>query len=327
MRTYSIIKMTNLSPVHIGSGHENYDSAASGLHSDTLTAALAAMRAQQGKTDDLKDFLSSFVLSSAFPFRGNRLFLPKPQGQLDITVKGKSEFEYRKNLKKIKYVESSLWQELAKGKGLEIKEGQIHSEYLLSDNTDIGAISKSQVVERVSVPRNGEDASPFFFEWKYFDKEAGLYCLTDATGELLGEIESLFSLLGESGIGTDKSVGGGKFDVEVSTISIALPEDADSLESLSLFIPDEKDMTNLDLENSRYSLCLRGGFMAGSSNDGFRHLRKKSVYAFGAGSVFPGTKPFAGKIVDLTPDWNDPAMHKVYRSGRPFMLPIKTNAL
>ena len=108
MATFTVIKMTHFSPLHIGTGKENYDFSASDLHSDTLLSALAAMRVQMGQTENLESFLSSFLLSSAFPFYENRYFLPKMQGKIKIVVKGKAESEYRKSLKKIHYIESEL---------------------------------------------------------------------------------------------------------------------------------------------------------------------------------------------------------------------------
>ena len=56
MAVYTIIKLKNLSPLHIGTGKENYDFSATELQSDTLSAALAAIRVQRGKRDKLKDF-------------------------------------------------------------------------------------------------------------------------------------------------------------------------------------------------------------------------------------------------------------------------------
>ena len=44
MATFTVIRMTHFSPLHIGTGKENYDFSASDLHSDTLLSALAAMR-------------------------------------------------------------------------------------------------------------------------------------------------------------------------------------------------------------------------------------------------------------------------------------------
>ena len=325
MATYTLIKLTKLTPLHIGTGKENYDFSASDLQSDTLTAALASLRAQQGKVDDLEEFLKSFTLSSAFPFWKEIYFLPKPHGKIKVVVADKKEYEYRKKLKNVRYIESSLWEKLMNGENLTINGDQLKKEFLLNRNEKFYNIYKAQVNQRVSVPRcDGQDAEPFFFDWKYFDKDAGLYCLTDAKGELLDEIVRLFTLLGESGLGTDRNVGGGKFDVEiVNDFSIMEPSDANGEMLLSLYIPSEKELKTLHLSESKYELLLRGGYISGSQEERFRHLRKKSVYMFGVGSIFSTTQPLEGEVVNLRPEWNDELLHAVYRSGKPFYIPIK----
>ena len=60
--------------MHIGTGKENYDFSSSGLHSDTLSSALAAIRATQGKSGDTEHFIDSFIISSAFPYWKNNFF-------------------------------------------------------------------------------------------------------------------------------------------------------------------------------------------------------------------------------------------------------------
>ena len=325
MATFTIIKMTHFSPLHIGTGKENYDFSASDLQSDTLLSALAAIRAQMGQSEDLNSFLSSFLLSSAFPFYENRYFLPKMQGRIKVTVQGKVESEYRKSLKKIHYIESELWQKLARGETVELENVQQIQGDLLLKKQDRISVCKSQVSERVSVSRAVEDTEPFFFDWNFFDRKAGLYCLTDAKDDLLEEIIRLFTFLGETGLGTDKNVGGGKFSVETDTLSVDDIRDANATQLLSLYIPVKDEIGSLNLSQSKYTLLLRGGYMAGSREEDLRHLRKKSIYAFGVGSVFPTMQPLKGKVVDLRPDWNDDRMHAVLRSGRPFCLPVKLN--
>lgn len=327
MATFSIIKLTHLSPIHLGTGREATDSSAHILHSDTLSAALAAMRVQTQGAEGIKEFIESFVISSAFPFWHDHLYLPKPQGRIPVTVKGREESQVRKTLKGIQYIESTLWNLLIEGKTINVDEHQIQH-HILSDASPKGGIpvfSRSQVNERVSVPRQeGEDTEPFFFEWNYYDQNAGLYVLTDAKADLLQELHSLFILLGEQGIGTDRNVGGGKFDVEdAGTIELGVSEEKSNAQMLlSLFIPTQECLLSLHLEESTYSLLSRGGFMAGSNNESFRHLHKKSVYMFNTGSVFKATAPLQGKVVDLRPNWDSEEMHPVYRSGRPLSVPI-----
>lgn len=325
-----IIKFKNLTPLHIGTGKENYDFSSSVLHSDTLSAALASLRAQKGKSSDIESFLMSFAISSAFPYFGEFYFLPKVQGRLNVRVKGQEEHAYRKKLKKVKFVDSLLWQDLIRGKEIEVKEEQLQGDYLLSAGAfeKFDLPSKSQVNQRVSVPRGDGKTEPFFFDWTYFRENAGLYCILDAPDDLEIELQTLFEELGEIGIGTDRSVGGGRFEVEkVDKQIVQDVQDADSYMLLSLYIPTEEELKCIDLENSSYELLLRGGFISGSEEVRFRHLRKKSVYMFNVGSVITSSKSLDGAIVDLMPEWNDEKMHAIYRSGRPFVVPIKRNAV
>lgn len=328
MPRFKVIKMCNLSPLHIGMGRESYDVSAGELHSDTLSAALAAVGISTGLYDDAQALLSSLKISSAFPYWGDSYFLPKPQGRLNVIIDGQEEHAYRKRLKAVKYVETSLWQTLAAGETLRIADGQVKGQFLIPSNTDMGDISKSQVSQRVSVPRDGAiDPDPFFFEWHYYDQRAGLYCLVDVDDDMMETVTRLFETLGEIGIGTDKSVGGGKFTVAVDTVDIAEPEDADSTMLLSLYIPTEEEHLRLLSGTPRYTLLRRGGYMAGSSVERFRHLRKKTIYAFGVGSTFHTTCKLEGKIVNVAPDWDDAEMHPVYRSGKALSIRIKTSSL
>ena len=326
MPTYNIIKFKNLTPLHIGTGKENqYDFSAASLHSDTLSAALAALRAQGGKTYDLEDFLRSFTISSTFPFWDNICFLPKIQGKINVKVNAKEEHEYRKQLKKVKYIDVLLWNKLMQGEELIVEESQLNGDFLIRPFVEFEKPYTSQVNQRVSIPRVANiNAEPFFFNWTYFHKKAGLYCLIDVKDkETYNELLKLFELLGETGLGTDRSVGGGKFETEAGELLLPEIKDANQTMLLSLYIPAKEEIKNLNLNTARYELLLRGGYMAGSSDESLRHLRKRSVYAFNVGSLFPTTKKITGEIVNLTPEWN--GVHEVFRSGRPFYLPVKIN--
>jgi CRISPR-associated protein Csm4 len=323
MATYTIVKLKNLTPLHIGTGKENYDFSADDLQSDTISAALSAIRAQMGNDKDIEDFMNSFTISSAFPYMDNHYFLPKMQGKINVDVDESKEDENRKELKKIKYIELTLWQQLASGKKVVVKKQQLQQKYLISATDSFSIPAKSEVMQRVTIPRgDGKDAEPFYFDWTYFSEYGGLYFIVDAKPEIITEIIHLFHLLGETGLGTDKNIGGGKFDVEISSLQIDDVQKANATMLLSLFVPTKEEIEKIDLHNSRYQLLQRGGYMAGSSEENFRHLRKKSIYMFGVGSVFPGTELLGGKVVNLTPEWNDKRMHSVYRSGKPFYLPV-----
>lgn len=325
MATYTLIKLKDLSPLHMGTGKENYDFSASQLHSDTLSAALVAMKVRYGDTECLKEFLDSFTISSAFPYVGNHYFLPRPLGKLDIKFNDCDEYVSRKKLKSIKYIDHGLWKELISGNQLVVSIQQLKNGFLLDNCSDFKQPYRSSVHQRVTIPRAEEqDAEPFFFDWTFFHKEAGLYCLTEATGSKLEELVRLFQALGEYGIGTDKNVGGGKFSVEIEEFIVDEPMNSNGMMLLSLYIPTEEEIkSSIHLDDSKYELCLRGGYMAGSQENDFWHLRKKSIYMFNVGSIICSSSMLKGKIVDLRPDYDDERMHPVYRSGKPFVVPVK----
>ncbi len=324
MATYTIVKLKNLTPLHIGTGKENYDFSADDLQSDTISAALAAIRAQQGKSNDIESFLNSFSISSAFPYSAQHYFLPKMQGKINVKVNGSSIESKRKELKKIKYIEIPLWERINANEHIIVSENQLQQNYLLSGIDVFSQPAKSQVMQRVTIPRGDrQDAEPFYFDWTYFNKEGGLYFFVNAKQEIVEELVELSKLLGEAGLGTDRNIGGGKFEVETDKIEIQDNPTSNAAMLLSMYIPTKEEIEKIGLTNSRYQLLLRGGYMAGSTEEDFRHLRKKSIYMLGVGSVFPTKESLEGKVVNLTPEWNDRRMHPVYRSGKPFYLPVK----
>lgn len=320
MPKYKIIKLKNLTPLHIGTGKENYDFSATELQSDTLSGALAALRVQNGNATDVFGFLNSFRLSSAFPFNGNRFFLPKMQGKIPIVD---DRTDIRKKLKKIRFIEKDVWCQMIQGKKINVADIQLNGEYLtLSEEFD--AFHKRVVQQRVSIPRDGNGKTdPFFFEWNFFHPKSGLYVLVDSDKAIFKDIVDLFKQLGDVGLGTDKNIGGGKFDVEIDELRLPDVTDADHTMLLSLYIPTESEFSMLNIRESKFNLLKRGGFIAGSSEEALKHIRKKSIYMFTVGTVFPTVSPLQGKVVDLKPDWNDDRMHSVYKSGKPFSLHVK----
>lgn len=318
MSTYNIIKLKNITPLHISKGKEFYDSVFDDVLSDVLTAALAAIRAiRYGKCNDVEQFMNSFNLSSAFPYYKDELYLPKPQGRINLGI----EEKYRKKLKKIKYLEKSIFESYyLKGEPVAVKREQLFGD-LVSKNvlSDYDVLYKKHEVERVVVPKSESTASvPFFFEFKYFSADAGLYCITDAKGERFAELLDLFGRLGQEGIGSDKNIGCGHFEVEPGTIDIADIASPEKL-MLSMYLPTEAELQNIDLDKSTYQLYLRGGYMAGDADEQKRHYLKKAVYMFGSSSLIYCDKPLEGRIVDLN---NGMSQHEVFRSGKAFYIPI-----
>lgn len=326
MREFCVIKLHSLTPIHIGTGRDSYDTSSNTIHSDMLMGALASLWVQSNGANGIKGFLESFQVSSCFPFFEDKYFLPKPMGRINLNYSNLDpiqQYELNKSIKKVRYITLHLWEKLINGESLEVQENHIKGIFLSDDKLDNGNVTKSEVEQRVSVPViYTKDPVPFYFERTFFHDNAGLYCFLETSDNTRkNEVISLFRLLGENGIGTDKNVGNGLFKVAESTIRVHVPASEKSI-LLSLYIPNEEEMDNLMLKPSKYELVLRGGYMAGSEKEEFRHLKKKSIYAFKEGSWFHSSSP-KGKIVNLKPEWNDNEMHDVWRDGRAFYIPVK----
>ncbi|MFN3380117.1 MAG: type III-A CRISPR-associated RAMP protein Csm4, partial [Runella zeae] len=183
--------------------------------------------------------------------------------------------------------------------------------------------------QRVAVPLGGDEAEtrPFYVDRLYFEKDCGLYFLVDFRGntELRNQVLQTLKLLGDLGIGTDRTVGNGLFEfdpqTDVQPVSINISGKHQKRMNLGLYLPEETEFAQIDLDKSHWSLLKRGGYMGGTSNDEFLSLRKKSLYFFGEGSVFTASQQLVGKKENLQPEWNT-SMHPVWRDGQCLFITI-----
>lgn len=326
MSSYRIIKLRNLSPLHMGDGRdESPDTSSAMVSSDSILAALASAYAPHHSETEVKALMEHLTISSSLPWIGEHLFLPKPIGRLAVVMDEGDEEKVRKQLKKIAYLDSGLWEKMACGEHLKVTTDAIHGPYLCED-ADLGTLSINNLLTRPSVDRENSRAESFYFSWHYFNPNGGLYFILGAMDDAMFETcLELFNHLGEQGIGSNRSGGGGHFEVEGGSMELRMPQDADALMLLSNYIPTREEMGKMDLDGCRFKIVRRGGYMAGSSDMDLRHLRRREVYMFEPGSLFGGMESLSGKVVDLAPQWNSENMHPVYRSGKPLWLPIKTN--
>lgn len=324
MTDYQIIKLFFTSPLHLSRGQtEEYDRAANMLHSDTIAGAIGAAYAQLFPSHDIRSFLDSFIVSSAFPFYNENLYFPKPMTKLPLK-EDSSGYGLAKKIKKAVFLDQILFEKVLNKLEIDLNNVEV-TNGLMSTKPGINlSFFKRDVQQRVMVPRGGNgDSVPYYVERTWFAENSGLFFFIKSEKNI-ATIKSCMRYLADSGLGTDKSVGNGQFRLSESIVETIKLNSADSSNAqlvISLFCP-EKDEIDLDLlSNSAYNLELRGGYIAGSSNEKLRHLRKKKVYMFSCGSVFP-KKKLSGKILDLTPQWNENELHPVYRSGKGFFIPI-----
>lgn len=308
-----IIKFKFISPLHIGSdeagiGVENVQSM---IHSDTIFSAL--VNSASLMNNNYIDFLlqGNFRISSAFPYKENHYFLPRPFYPFPSTF-GK----YSKEVKKLEFLQEVDFQAWIKGE--------------LNEKNITGAISRSQNIEEISTidirPRNFIDRQTsntiiYHCGGVVFQKNCGLYFVLETDNEDKGKFQDILKALKKLGFGGERSIGYGQFsfevigsiDTEAGIWKNIKNNEGNSFSLLSLCHPAEKE--NIDAK--AYQTVLRKGWVFSTSSK--KQMKRKTLRMFKEGSVF--INQLKGKIVDVTPQgFND---HDVYRYGK--ALSVKMN--
>jgi CRISPR type III-A-associated RAMP protein Csm4 len=325
---HQIIKLKFEGGLHLAKGKNVYDESASLLHSDTLKSALFACALQLYGQDQIKeDFLDGFTLSSAYPFLRDEFFFPKPFARIQEFA-DLDEGKQPKKLKKISFMGQSYFEDLINGgknkleTGHLLEGGSYISEKIAKKNVQL---VQSDVQQRVAIPPDHRgDGRPYFVDRLFFHPDAGLYFMIQYADEQMKPyLMGALRLLGDQGIGTDRNVGNGHFSIEEAMITLQTPEQADRNLLLSLYCPQRKELNAESLQHSSYQLIKRGGYMASAANVNNITLRKRSVYMFTEGSVFPVSAQLVGKRLDLKPEIST-VNHSVWRDGRAFFIPMKS---
>lgn len=331
MSTFSAIKLHFNSPLHLSTGSQDYDESRQWLPSDTLSAALVAcaVEVSEGTLSNLEveDFLAGFRVSSAFPFFGDEFFFPKPLlGGLEI-----DDDDERKAEKQVAWYGKTWFEKWLNGSKDKFNVSNLsENRCFLTDSSAARTIHfmKTNVEQRVVVPRWGEgdkaETQTFYQERVYFEKDAGLFFLFEITDEKCRALfQAALNLLGENGIGTDRTTGNGCFSFEKTQLEFNLPDAATATRyiALSLFCPSQDDLDDKTLLSSGYQLIERGGYLASPATENWMAYRKRSVWMFREGSVFPAR--MNGRFVDLQPPIikNLTDTHPVWRDGRGFFIP------
>lgn len=155
-----------------------------------------------------------------------------------------------------------------------------------------------------------------------FVEGGGLWCafagLKDKTNWSPDRIGNLLQVLGDNGLGGERSSGHGQYTVQDNDpVTLTLPDasSADTFVTLSHYHPrwDERDALS---NRAAYDLITRRGWMNSPDNSG---LRRKSVRMIAAGSVLQTLDTATyGDLVNVKPDIFN--THEVYRYG--YALPV-----
>lgn len=329
------------------------------VRSDTLFSAWVSTYARLFGKPAVESLLQQFLdarqpppfrLSSTFLYRSANeqytYYLPRllePPRYYPID----NDLEFAKTLKRLHYLPLSVWQRWYQGTGF--SDGDRHD--LINKTAGeaggeleaAGAFSYSTAfaiaqVPKIAVDRTTRATNLYHTGFVQFQLEAaptginhaGLYCLLQFAKVdplLEADLEAALHLLGEEGLGGERSSGAGRFQVEwldlaqvddrwQQVVNFAPPTLQKQYSLISLFWDHPPTVNALLTDTTRYTIQERGGWIASPFSG--RQLRRKAVSMFAEGSVF--SEAPIGQLADVTPDGF--RTHKIYRSGISLSLPI-----
>lgn len=236
-----------------------------------------------------------------------------------------------KSYKKLAYLPLQDWQRWYQGSGFDTTTDR----QKLKDWAEEYALAYAErQVPKLATDRSTQATNLYHTGLIYFDRStsadnpshAGLYFLLElpeADETLLNQLKAALSLLGEDGIGGDRSSGAGRFEATWSDLPaewqavVNFQGDNNAHALLSLLWHQPLDSV---LDSIHYGHLERGGWIASPTG---LQLRRKKVHMFTEGSITP--HPLSGYLVDVTPERfkHRPGAHPIYRSGLGLSLPIR----
>ncbi len=321
--------------------------------SDSLFAALVATLAltQNGQGGMfVEPFMEqilctppAFVLTSAFPRVGNVRFYPLPRWsihQAQQTHPGENLDP--KTVKKIGFVSENLFKELISGTPITslIQQAKFLQQHtLLCSNNEFKQLPKALQTEgapvweieqrpRVSIDRLQASSNLYFTGRTFFAQECGLWFglrwFTEDQA-IKKIVKNLFSILGDNGLGAERSSGFGQAKIEQQgEINLPEPNPASPWVTLSRYIPNPNETGALQFEHAAYQLERVGGWAQSVETPS---QRRQTVHMISEGSVMgPLPSLSYGQIVDVKPVYAgiNPSGHPVWRSGLAFGVALST---
>lgn len=328
-----LIRLDFQSPLHIGSDEPliGIEGVQPGIHSDTIFSGMINVWARliprriSGNMPDVGEVLkrftdgySPFKISSCFPYQGYNYYLPRPMTFPKELLDPNNRWKYGKSVKERRFIYCATFCKWCAG------------ENVLGDFADDEPRKpyKQAIVPRVTVDRPTSRPQLFHCGVVYFDENCGLYFLLEVENdEWLGYIEAVLRLLGEYGVGGERTTGCGRFrhelvrDIEVESEwkdIFSGSSNANAYCVLSLYYPraSERDMFHESQLNLAYEIVPRRGWVFSSVVGGGG--KRQSCNMLAEGSVVPRAP--IGKLARVTPSGF--TEHEVYRYGYAMSVPI-----
>jgi CRISPR type III-A-associated RAMP protein Csm4/CRISPR type III-A-associated RAMP protein Csm3 len=336
-----VARLQFASPLHVGEPQVGLEGCVDMVSSDTLFSALANAWVTLYGKQSLQELLATFnrattehaasppfLISSAFPYLGEEFFFPKP-----FTQRAHVDEEQLKNvkLKDIKFLPSLLFNQWIAGQlETETFEKSLKEE---EEKRSKRKLSTKEILPRLRLDRLDLASNLYFCGQVYFPEDGGLYFLVKGQEKVLAQLHEALQLLGELGLGGERSLGLGRFTVrdwkkihEGHGLHFLVKKTiSDAFLTLSLFHPNQSERELWGKRHGEalvgYQLVERGGWV--DSPMLRSPLRKKTCRLFSEGSVFQTERGEPrGCLIDVTPEPVNEAPHHIYRYG--FAFPVKT---
>lgn len=316
-KNYKIIRLEFGAPLHIGNSEGMLEEVLMHIPSDVAFSAVCSVYRHIYGAKETEEMLKEyqrnpfFRISSFFPYCFDRYFLPCP---LNIDL-----FSYGfdpKDARRVKYMDYEVFCLAIQG----VLTTQTLADYKLVGGGSILAprelkaeeFFQEQEITRVALDSITGAANVFHYSQLVFKEGAGLFGLVECEERFWPRLQTCWRVLGDEGLGGDRSCGKGWFKVDFAgEMAFPLVDKPRSHVLLSLYYPRHEETAAFDAD---YTLIRRAGYFYSPDENS---LRRQSVTMLAEGSVIYSFLP-VGTIVDVTPPLFN--LHRVWRNGYAFSI-------
>lgn len=324
MTLYSVL-LHPLGPFHLGERGIGYEETSELVHADTFFGALCSAWALAFGEDVLVQDLfpegggePPFLFSSIFPRAGSIRFYPRPllsppgDPALWKGVEWVSEEVFRTWLSRTNMPSTVLIHE----GGAALTKQELHSlRTELRDLPPEPVLWKTARVPRVTLDTLTHASELWHFGKLHFAPGCGLH-LWVRVHRHQDRLWTALRVLGDVGLGGDRSVGCGLFRLEFHEEAPPWPESDVRFVTLSPVYPGPEQVTALLGDGCAYKLLTRTGWIGSVLPTPYR---RKAVRLLAEGSLLTGSSSRVwGTLADVTPDGIPDLSHRVYRWGYAF---------
>lgn len=295
------VKLKFLTPFYTGTRNKELTSPDKIIHSDTIFSAIINVYSLIYGLEETEKFLqkvikeNAFQCSSAFPLVDNIYFVPKPIGY-------RIGFDELKKEKKIQFIDIALL----------YSNGSIDKEWIEKVTRRLNNAIEVDEKPRVSIDRITSSSNIYYMAAVEVRENVNYWFFIDVSEEYDEKIKTAIKVLGDEGIGGERTYGYGQFVPEFVVDNQVYSGNKYLL--LSVYKPAESEVKNI--ATSGYKIIRRGGYSYTPYQEISTEIRYDIYNLFAEGSVFE--EKISGEVIGV--GYNP--IHKLYKDYRAYLLPF-----